>query len=110
MAREQHKRNCIMFDTVTPLSTLGEQVAAGNDPQASNFPNASGKVENVNLASALDTSNPFAGGCVQDKSFQIMTTTLVIPFSNICPYLENMGTIVLVFSMLGAVRIMLGGI
>lgn len=110
MAKEQHKRNCTMFDTDTAESTLGKLAAAGNDPQAPNYPTAPGKVENVNLSTALDTTNPFAAGCVQDKTFQIMTTTLVIPFSNICQYLEIMGTIVLVFSMLGAVRIMLGGI
>jgi len=99
-----------MFDTATTLSTLGDQVAAGNDPQASNYPTAPGQQQTVNLGTAIDTSNPFAAGCVQDKSFQIMTTTLTIPFSNICPYLQFMGQIVLAFSLIAAARIMLGGI
>ena len=110
MAKEQHKRNCTMFDTDTAESTLGKQAAAGNDPQAPNYPTAPGKVETVNLATAIDTTNPFAGGCLQDKSFQIMTTTLVIPFSNICPFLETMGQIVLAFSLLMAARIAFSGV
>lgn len=110
MAKEQHKRNCTMFDTATPLSTLGEQVAAGTDPQASSYPTAPGQQQTVNLGSAIDTTNPFAGGCIQDKSFTIMTTTLVIPFSNICPYLEAMGQIVLAFSLLMAARIAFSGV
>ena len=99
-----------MFDTDTAESTLGKQAAAGNDPQAPNYPTAPGKVETVNLATAIDTTNPFAGGCLQDKSFQIMTTTLVIPFSNICPFLETMGQIVLAFSLLMAARIAFSGV
>lgn len=110
MAKEQHKRNCTMFDTATPLSTLGDQIAAGNDPLASSYPTAAGQQQTVNLSTAIDTSNPFATGCLQDKSFTIMTTTLVIPFSNICAYLEMMGQIVLVFSLLMAARIMYSGV
>lgn len=110
MAKEQHKRNCTMFDTATPLSTLGDQIAAGNDPLASSYPTAPGQQQTVNLSTAIDTSNPFATGCLQDKSFTIMTTTLVIPFSNICAYLEMMGQIVLVFSLLMAARIMYSGV
>ena len=110
MAKEQHKRNCTMFDTPTPLSQLGDQVAAGNDPQAANYPTAPGQQQTINLGSAIDTTNPLASGCLQDKSFTFMSTTLVIPFSNICPYLEMMGQIVLAFSLLMAARITFSGV
>jgi len=110
MAKEQHRRNCTMFDTPTPLSQLGDQIAAGNDPQAANYPTAPGQQQTINLGSAIDTTNPLAAGCLQDKSFTFMSTTLVIPFSNICPYLEMMGQIVLAFSLLMAARITFSGV
>lgn len=110
IARDQHQRNCTMFDTATSLSTLGEQAAAGTDPQASSYPTAPGQQQTINLASSIDTTNPFASGCLQDKSFTIMTSTLVIPFSNICPYLEAMGNIVLAFALLAAARIAFSGV
>lgn len=110
MAREQHARNCTMFDTETAESTLGRQAAAGNDPQASNYPTAPGKVESINLSTAIDTSNPLASGCIADKQIAFSTFTLTLPFSVICPYLEFMGQIVLAFALLAAARITFSGV
>lgn len=110
MAREQHQRNCTMFETETSESTLGRQAVAGTDPQASNYPNAPGKVEVINLSTAIDTTNPIASGCLSDKQIAFTTFTVTLPFSVICPYIEFMGQIVLAFSLLAAARIAFSGV
>lgn len=99
-----------MFDTTTPLSTLGEQVAAGNDPQASSYPTAPGQVQTINLATAIDTSNALASGCIGDKVIAFPHFSVTLPFATICPYLEMMGRIVLAFALLMAARITFSGV
>lgn len=110
VAREQHKRNCTLFDTQTTLSQLGDSVAAGTDPQAANYPTAPGQQQTISLTNAIDSTNPLATGCISDKSFTFPNFTLTIPLSMICPYLEFMGQIVLAFAFLMAARITFGGL
>lgn len=110
MAQEQHKRNCTMFDTQTTLSQLGDQVAAGNDPQKSTFPNESANVQVVNLGTQIDTSNPLVASCLSDKVIAFPHFSVTLPFSTICPYLEMMGRIVIAFALMMAARIALGGL
>lgn len=110
MAREQHKRNCEMFDTDTPESTLGKLIAADNDPLKAQFPNAAGNVANQDLTNAINTSNPIGGGCIQDRSFQVMSATVTLPFSNLCTVINMLGQIVVAFSLVAAARIIYSGV
>lgn len=110
IAREQHTRNCTLFTTETSLSTLGNELGSGTDSGVSANP---ANLENrtiINLPTALDKSKVFGSACMADLSVQVMSSSITIPFSNLCPYMEMMGKIVVAFSMLSAARIVSGGV
>lgn len=110
IAREQHQRNCALFDTATPLSTLGNELAAGNDEGVNANPAKTSNRSIINLPTQLNTSKSIAATCMPDLTVQVMSSSIVIPFSNICQYLEIMGRIVVAFSLIAAGRIVSGGV
>lgn len=104
IVRQTWETRCAI-GTAGTASALGEQIAGGSDSVQHPLSNPS----SVNLASALDTSDALAGsGCIADKSFSLWDgTTFVLPFSDLCPYLQFMGQIVAAFAMLAAARILM---
>lgn len=109
IAKEQHSRNCKLYDTATALSTLGDQVTAGADPLAATLPSSSNPSV-VNLPSSFDQSNVLTGGCITDLTLSIRGTPFIVPLSAMCPYLEIMGSLLVAISLLSGVRLALGGI
>lgn len=106
MAKEQHERNCEMFETETPLSILGNQVASGSDPQASTMPWASGQVQTQDLSGAISQEKWLGSSAgLSDKQFTLMGQSFTLPFSKANPILEIMGAIVVAFSLIAAARI-----
>lgn len=110
ISKEQHTRNCTLFDMATPLSDLGNALAAGTDTGVDANPAKSSNRQTVNLATALNTSKTIAAACMPDLTVQVRTSTIVIPFSNLCQYIEIMGRIVVAFSLVAAGRIIAGGV
>lgn len=110
IAREQHQRNCVLYDTATPLSDLGNALAAGTDSGVDQNPAKASNRQTVDLPGTLNTSKSISAVCMPDLTVQVMSTSLVIPFSIICPYLEIMGRIVIAFSLIAAGRIISGGV
>lgn len=105
IAREQHQRNCTLYDTSTSLSDLGNQVATDSDPLKLSHPALPANRLTVNLSSSLDTSKNFTASCPADKIVMVQGQEITIPFSKLCPYLQFMGAVVVAFSLLGAMRI-----
>lgn len=91
MAQEQHRRNCTMFETATPISTIGSNAANAQDP-ADHPKNAADTVA-VNLASKLSSVPLFGstGQCPQDVNFSSQGHSFSLPFSVWCPYLNLLG-------------------
>ncbi len=110
ISREQHTRNCALFDQATPLSDLGNALGQGTDSGVAQNPANASNRQTVNLPGTLNTSKSIAAVCMPDLTVQVMSSSLVIPFSNICPYLEIMGRIVIAFSLIAAGRIISGGV
>lgn len=104
IAREQHERNCKLFDTATPLSTLGDALGTGSDPDGKldEFKTASV----VHLPGVLDQTNPYSQAGLSDLVVQIGNGhSVTIPFTNLNFYLELMGHILIALSLLAAGRI-----
>lgn len=93
IAREQHTRNCALFDQQTDLSRAGYTAASGDDP--ADHPRKNAQTVAFGLSTMLDTTPVFggSGGCPSDFTFVYAGQTLTIPFSQACPALHMMGTI-----------------
>jgi hypothetical protein len=103
MAEEQYKRNCQLFETASTESQLygTEKVKTGN--QTGQLPGN----DTVNLSAAsFDTSDALGGGsCITDKTFTIKGTTFTLKLSNVCPYLGQIGNLLVAIALLAALTI-----
>lgn len=103
IAQDQHIRNCTFFDTATPLSDLGNQVAAGNDPQKSSFPDP---LHPTTFAIAsLDQSEMFGAACLPSQTIVLQGHAITIDTTWFCQYAALMGTVWVVACLMGAAMI-----
>lgn len=104
IAQEQHRRNCTLFDTTTALSDLGNQLASGADPEASQHPALASNRQVFDLSTSINTSKQYAGSCPADRSITVMRQAIAIPLSTLCPYFEMFGNVMIALALLGAAR------
>lgn len=106
IAMDQHKRSCQMFDTPSDESNLYNTDKGKTGSQTGSLPGN----ESISLSGRIDTSNILGGGgCIRDLSVTLWRTSVSLPFSTICPYLEQLGNILLAVSFLLAIRIITRG-
>ncbi|MCC6609255.1 MAG: hypothetical protein IT515_06195 [Burkholderiales bacterium] len=109
IAREMHQRNCQLFDTTSALSDLGNAVAAGNDPQASQNPVLEANRQTTSLTGAISQDTFLAQGGLADQQIVVSPRlTVTLPWSQLNQYLSYMGAIVVAFAMIFAARIVVG--
>jgi hypothetical protein len=109
IAREIHQRDCALFDTPTALSTLGEQVASGADPQASQNPALEANRQTTNLSGSISEDTFLSPGGLVDQQFVVSPRlTVTLPWSQLNYYLSIMGGIVVAFALIFAARIVVG--
>lgn len=104
IAREQHVRNCRLFDEATPLSTIGTEAATG-EAQPVGHPGLT--PAEIDMSNRIDQSNPYGGSCPGDLPVTLMGTTHMIPLSGACTPLTVMGYIAVAISLLVAARIVM---
>jgi hypothetical protein len=104
MAKEQHERNCTLFDKVTPESAEYHTLKNKEGAQYEN--------SDVNISSSsFDQSNALGVGatCVTDKAISINvaghTFAATLPLSRVCPYLAWLGYFNLAIAFVLAARI-----
>ena len=106
IAREQHRRNCVMFNDPSPESLLYDANKDKTGNQTGDNPNN----ETVSLAGRIDTSDALGGGaCISDLNVTVWGQSLTLPFSTICPSLAMLGNLLVAVSMLLAARIVTRG-
>lgn len=110
MALEQHKRNCLLFETETEERTAYEadkvKGQAGTD-QTTEL--AGNKTVSIGEAD-FDSSDALGGGaCITDKSITVFGKAVALPFSRICPALGYIGQLLVVVAYLLAARIVIRG-
>ena len=109
MAKEQHSRNCKMFDD---FSSAEAQLYETESTKTGNVTDDLPGNETVSIGPQdFDTSNAFGGGaiCIADKTITVMNQSITLPFSNVCPYLAILGNILMSVSFLLAARIVIRG-
>ncbi len=106
MAREQHIRNCQIFEAQTDESKLYDANKGREGDQTKDLPGN----DVFNLSGRIDTSDSLGGGrCMSDLNVTVAGSAQTIPMSGICPYLGIFGNILVAVSMLLAMRIVFKG-
>jgi hypothetical protein len=109
IAMEQHRRNCSLFDAPTSLSTLGNQVSSGADPQASQNPALEANRQTIGLSGSLSQESFLTPGGLTDQQITVTPwLTVSLPWSQLNYYLSLMGAIVVAFALVFAARIVIG--
>ena len=88
-------------------SALGQQLVAGHDPAGN--PASPSQRTVTPIATALDQSPFLGGGGLSDKVVTVSGQSITLPFSKLNQYLEWLGRVFVVISLIGALRIVLGG-
>ena len=98
-----------LFETTTALSDLGNAVASGNDPQASQNPALEANRETQNLPGSISQDTFLSPGGLADQQFVVSPRlTVTLPWSQLNFYLSIMGGIVVAFALVFAARIVVG--
>lgn len=110
IAREQHQRNCQLFEDRTPMTEIGEGAAgAGNRP--SDHPGNNPDDIDVGARMAgVARENPFGDGCPRDFDLAVMGNVVTVPLSNACDVLKLMGEIAVAFAFIAGARIVMSGV
>ncbi|MBU4509361.1 MAG: hypothetical protein KJ740_23500 [Gammaproteobacteria bacterium] len=109
IAKEQHVRNCKLFEDYDNEEAQLYQTEKGKE--GSVLGSLEGNITKTIGASDFDTSDALGAGatCIANKSINVMGTSILIPFSDICPYLAILGNILMSVSFLLAGRIVMRG-
>ena len=109
IAREIYTRDCALYDTTTTLSTLGNQVSSGADPQASQNPALQANRTTTSLTGSISQDTFLAPGGLADQNIVVSPRlTVKLPWSQLNSYLSIMGGIVVAFALIFAARIVVG--
>lgn len=103
IAKEQHRRNCKLFDEKSAESDLYNAHKGKEGDQTKDLPGN----ETINLSNRIDTSDALGGGGsgVQDLNITVMGQSITLPFSKINTGLDALGQVLLAVSFLIAFRI-----
>jgi len=109
IAKEIYQRNCALFDTESALSTLGNQVTTGQDPQASQNPALDANRQSVSMSGAINQDTFLGQGGLADQQITVSPRlTVTLPWSQLNYYLSLMGSIVVAFALVAAARMVVG--
>ena len=109
VALEQHQRDCALFDTPSSLSTLGNQVSSGTDPEGPQNPALETNRQSISLPNSLSQDPFLAPGGLADQQFAVTPSlTVTLPWSQLNYYLSLMGAIVVAFALVASARIVIG--
>jgi hypothetical protein len=104
IARAKHLENCILYETSTPQSTLGQSLGNGSDPSGDLNTFKTSSV--VNLPSTLDHTNPYGSSGLSDLTISVgQGGSVTIPFSGMNAILTVMGQILVALAFVAAGRI-----
>lgn len=108
MVKQEYGTRCDN-QKANPQSALAGNILAGNDT-VSNPADATQRTT-LALSSSIDQSAFLAGsGGLQDKTFTVSGQAITFPFSRLNQYLSYIGTLFVAISMLGAAKIVMGGV
>lgn len=110
VATEIHKRNCSLYD-VADSDEVKAYKAALENPDRDKAGFAQGTVVEKAFQDQIKTDNALGAGasCIGDKQITVMTATVTIPFSQVCPWLDILGNALVAVGMVAAAVIVFRG-
>lgn len=106
IAKEIHTRNCqLLDDRSDPAAQLGDAVIAGTAVDG-NDPRSLGNIESHDLSTQFNVTPRIGSSCIEDDLFDFAGQPIVIPWSNLCPYMQMAGNIFVLLTMIAALGIM----
>lgn len=106
--REQHIRNCLLFDDRShPVTQLGDQMIDGTALHSAD-PRLEANRETVNLANTFNVTPRIGVECVEDDVFSIYGQEVRLPWHVLCPYLDIAGQVLVILTMVMSMGIMFG--
>lgn len=112
MALEQHKRNCQMFETDSE-ERQGYEADKAKAKAGTDLTDGLGDKYKRSISvgpSDFDGSSAIGySQCITDKTIVVMGSSITLPFSMVCKYLDYLGTVLLVVSYILAARIVVRG-
>lgn len=107
IAKEQHIRNCKLFDDKSPESDLYKAEAA-KDRSRDVTKDLPGN-ETIDVSSKLSRENLLGGAaCISDLNIQVWGKAISLPISTVCPALGYLGYVLVTVASLAAFRIVSG--
>lgn len=108
IAREQHERNCVMFEDTTALSDLGnEAVGKGDHPEG--HPYADAEETSVDFATTIDRTDLLAGSCPVGHSVSVMGQSFTLITGEMCDMLGMLGNLIVAVGALASAFIVFRG-
>lgn len=106
LAKEVHKQNCIINDTSDESALYTTKRAIAEVDLTSTLPGN----QTVSVGSGdFDASDAIGGAaCITNKTVVVWGKTIVLPFSDVCPAMGYLKTILLAVSWLSAAGIVIG--
>ena len=107
IAKEQHIRNCKLFDDPSDESRLydAEKVKDPNRDVTADLPGN----ETIDVSGKISYENVLGGGsCIADLNVMVMRQSITLPISRICPELGYLGYVLVAVASLVAARIISG--
>lgn len=108
IAKEQHIRDCTMFDKSDATSTLASDIIAGNDPLKTQMPWDASQKTTTPIGSLTGKPRFLSGTCPGDQTFTVGGRSIVMPWSELCTPMTWVGVIAVALTLLVGVRIALG--
>ncbi|MET3181112.1 UNVERIFIED_ORG: hypothetical protein ABIC43_004281 [Variovorax guangxiensis] len=112
MALEQYKRNCQLFETDSEERRGYEddkaKAKAGTD-LTEGLGDKYKRSINIGPSSFDGSSAISVSQCITDKTIVMFGSSITLPFSMICKYLDYLGSVLLVVSYILAARIVVRG-
>lgn len=103
MAKEQHKRNCEVYETPNQWSQLAEAAAVAGLDRPDGHPLKDQPETPLSFSSGINQTDALGGGgCPSNVSVTVSTMTVVIPWSNFCSQLQLIGNLSVAVAMLAA--------
>lgn len=103
MAKEQHTKNCQLFEGTSPERSLYE---AAKSSTTAGFNSSTTAI----TPGSFDTTNALgAGSCIADLNVVVWGSTIELPFSQVCDSLQYLRAVLLAVSFLIALRIVTRG-
>jgi len=99
MAQTQLQAYCLQNSRDEALVSAYDSMKTEN---GSNSPADSSKVTNINLPTSLNASSPYGAQCNPDVTVHVASSSVTLPFSAWCPYLNALGYLFLTMAYISA--------